>query len=339
MRLVMFAAMAAFLVAALAAPQAFGDDAVIFAVAYSVVRVAHIALFMLASRDEPELRHSVIGLGVSTAIGVGLLFAGAFATGGARELLWLVALLLDAGGPFVFGSSGWQIIAHHFAERHGLIIIIALGESVVAIGVGAGVTLTAEVITGAVLGVFLASGLWWIYFDVASLIASRRLEELPPGREQNELARDAYSYLHFPMVAGVVLAAFGLKSTLSHINDPLHLVPAAALAGGVAIYLLAHVAFKRRAVQIWSVPRLVAALVLVALIPVWHEIVALAALGRRDGRGRCPHRVRDRALRRRTGRGTPRLPRASGRARAPDRACGRRRGDGPVHRVTRPSVS
>jgi low temperature requirement protein LtrA len=127
--------------------------------------------------------------------------------------------------------------------------------------------------------VFLAAGLWWIYFDVAAIVAARRLAELPAGKEQNELARDAYSYLHFPMVAGVVLAAFAIKSTLAHVDDPLHLVPAAALGGGVAIYLLAHVAFKRRAVGIWSVQRLIAALLLLALIPVWHSLVALAALG------------------------------------------------------------
>jgi low temperature requirement protein LtrA len=113
---------------------------------------------------------------------------------------------------------------------------------------------------------------------VTSIVASRRLASLPPGRERNELARDAYSYLHFPMVAGVVLTAFALKNTLSHINDPLHLVPAAALGGGVALYLLASVAFKRRAVEIWSVHRLVTALILLALIPVFHEVPALGAL-------------------------------------------------------------
>ena len=159
--------------------------------------------------------------------------------------------MLDAGGPFVFGSRGWQLVAHHFAERHGLIIIIALGESIIAIGVGAGVVLTGEVIVGAVLGVFLAAT------PVVDLLR-RRCRSSPrvgwrrsrPGREQNELARDAYSYLHFPMVAGVVLAAFAMKNVLGHVDDPLHLVPACALGGGLAIYLLAHVAFKRRAVGI-----------------------------------------------------------------------------------------
>ena len=126
--------------------------------------------------------------------------------------------------------------------------------------------------------VFLAAGLWWTYFDVASIVAARRLAALPAGRERNELARDAYSYLHFPMVAGVVLTAFALKTTLAHVTDPLHLVPAVALGGGVALYLLAHVAFKRRAVGTWSMQRLVAAAIMLALIPVWHEVAAVAAL-------------------------------------------------------------
>jgi len=106
-RLVMFAAMAAFLVAALAIPTAFGDDAATFAVAYAVVRVAHIALFLLASRAQPALRRSVLGLAASTALGVGLLLAGALASGDARTTLWVVALLLDMTGPYFFGAQGW----------------------------------------------------------------------------------------------------------------------------------------------------------------------------------------------------------------------------------------
>jgi low temperature requirement protein LtrA len=274
----MFAAMAAFLVAALAVPQAFGDDALAFAIAYGGVRAAQIALFLLASREEPLLRRSVLGLAVSTALGMGLLVGGAFASGGAREALWATALVLDIGGPYFFGAAGWQLEPGHFAERHGLIVIIALGESIIAIGAGAGVVLTAEVIVAAVLGIFLAAGLWWMYFDVASIMASRRLAAMPPGREQNELARDGYSYLHFPMVAAIVLIAFAMEETLSHVHDPLHLEPAVALGGGVALYLLAHVAFKRRSVGIWSIHRLVMAVVMLALIPVWHEVVAPVAL-------------------------------------------------------------
>ncbi len=141
-RLVMFAAMAAFLVAALAAPEAFADEGMTLAVAYGVVRLAHIALFMIASRGEGALRRSVLGLAVAAPrLSVGLIVAGAAASGGVREVVWLVALAADMAGPYFFGAAGWQLVPGHFAERHGLIVIIALGESVVAIGVGAGVTL------------------------------------------------------------------------------------------------------------------------------------------------------------------------------------------------------
>jgi low temperature requirement protein LtrA len=278
-RLSIFAAMAAFLIAALAVPDAFGDDAIALAVAYAVVRLAHVALFMLASRGESELRHSVVGFAGSTGLGVVLVLVGAFADDGARAAIWAVAILVDVGGPYFFGTSGWQLVPAHFAERHGLIIIIALGESIVAIGVGAGVNLTAEVIVGAILGVLLASGLWWLYFDVTSIMAARRLSSMPPGRDRNALARDAYSYLHFPMVAGIVLAAFALKTTLSHVDHQLHLVPASALAGGVALFLLAQLAFKHRTVGTWSAHRLVTSAILVALIPLLTEVHAVVALG------------------------------------------------------------
>ena len=148
------------------------------------------------------------------------------------------------GGPYFFGSEGWKLVPGHFAERHGLIIIIALGESIVAIGVGAEAHLTAGIAAAAVLGIALSAALWWIYFDVVALVSARRLARTPEGRERNELARDSYSYLHFPMVAGIVLVALGLKKTLGHVGDPLDTVPAFALLAGVALYLLGLVAFR-----------------------------------------------------------------------------------------------
>ena len=181
-------------------------------------------------------------------------------------------------GPFLFGAEGWKLVPGHFAERHGLIVIIALGESIVAIGVGAEAGLTFGVGVAAVLGVGLAATLWWAYFDVVALVATRRLEEAPAGRVRNEMARDSYSFLHLPMVAGIVLVALGLKKTLEHVDEPLSTVPAAALVGGLALYLLAHVAFRERNVRTLSVRRLVTAVVLVALLPVAVELPALATL-------------------------------------------------------------
>lgn len=108
-RLVLFAAMAGLLVAALCVPEAFGDAGLLFACAYGVVRSAHIALFVLASRDDPGLRRSVTGLAAGTAIGVGLLVAASFADGALQGGLWALALTLDMGEPLVFGSEGWRL--------------------------------------------------------------------------------------------------------------------------------------------------------------------------------------------------------------------------------------
>jgi low temperature requirement protein LtrA len=278
-RLVMFAAMAALLIVALAIPQAFGDEALIFALAYGFVRAMQVALLVIAGRDDPGLRHSAFGLAISTAIGVGLLTAAAFADGTLQGALWAVALTLDVGGPLVIDSSGWRLMPEHFAERHGLIVIIALGESIVAIGVGAEVTgVTAGVAACAVLGIAVAGALWWLYFDVVALVAARRLENAAPGKEQNEIGRDSFSYLHFPMVAGIVLLALGLKKTLEHTDEALKLVPATALLGGAALYLLAHVAFRWRNIHTLNRQRLVMAIVLPLLIPLAVEVPALAAL-------------------------------------------------------------
>jgi low temperature requirement protein LtrA len=277
-RFAIFAAMAALLVAALCVPEAFGDRGLLFACAYGVVRIGQIILFVVASRDDPALRRSVDGLAVSTAIGVGLLVAASLTDGALQGAFWAVALLLDMGGPFLFGSEGWKLAPGHFAERHGLIIIIALGESIVAIGVAAEFGVDAGVVVAAVVGTVVAAALWWLYFDIVAIVAARRLANAEVGREQNEIARDSFSYLHFPMVAGIVLLALGLKNTLAHVGDPLELVVAVATLGGVALYLLAHVAFRWRNVHRFSVERSLCAVVLLALVPVAVEVPALATV-------------------------------------------------------------
>jgi low temperature requirement protein LtrA len=278
-RLALFAAMAALLIAALTVPHAFTDRALEFALAYGAVRAGHIALFVLASREDRQLRQSVSGLAAGTAAGVGLLIVGSFFDGTGQAVMWTLALVLDMAEPYFFGSEGWKLVPGHFAERHGLIIIVALGESIVALGVGADVGLTVAVAAAAVLGIALVCELWWIYFDIVAIANVRRLVRAPVGREQNELARDVYSYLHFPLVAGIVLSAFGLHEALAHAEDPLKDVPAFALLGGVGIYLLGHVVVRLRGVHTLSRRRLVMALVLFALIPVAMEVSALTTLG------------------------------------------------------------
>ena len=174
--------------------------------------------------------------------------------------------------------DGWKLVPAHFAERHNLVIIIALGESIVVLGHAAEGELTAGVYVAAVLGIGLASAVWWIYFDVVALVTERRLALATAGRQRNVLARDSYSYLHYPMVAGIILAAFGLEETLAHVGDPLEAVPAFGLLGGIAIYLLAHVALRLRNAHTLNRQRLVLALVLIALWPLAREITALATL-------------------------------------------------------------
>jgi low temperature requirement protein LtrA len=278
-RFAMFAAMAAMLVVALCVPEAFGDSAVLFAVAYSGVRFGQIALMLIASRDDPGLRASTNALAVGTSLGCGLLIVGAqFEDDILQAAIWAVALALDMLEPYLFRAEGWKLQPSHFAERHGLIIIIALGESIVAIGVGAGHHVDAGVVAAAVLGIAVAGALWWLYFDIVALVAERRLANAEVGREQNEIARDSFSYLHFPMVAGIVLVALGMKKTLGHVDEPLKTVPAVAALGGTAVYLLAHVAFRWRNVHRFSSARLLTAVLLVALIPFATEIDALLTI-------------------------------------------------------------
>jgi low temperature requirement protein LtrA len=277
-RIVMFIAMAALLVCSLCVPSAFENLALSFAIAYAAVRAMHIALFAIASREDADLRHSVATLAVSTTIASGLLLLASAFDGAAQFALWTVALLLDYGGPFFFGVEGWKVMPSHFAERYGLIVIIALGESIVAIGVGADTNVTVGIAGAAVLGIALVSAMWWAYFDVVSILSARRLASTEPGRERNELARDTFSYLHLPMVAGILLVALGMKKTLAHVDDPLQDMPAFALTGGLALYLLGHVSIRLRNVRTLSGRRFGLAIILLAFFPVAKELPALATL-------------------------------------------------------------
>ena len=277
-RLVMFLAMAAFLIAALCVPTTFGGEALAFAAAYGTVRVAHILLFVLASREDPELRHSVRGLAVSTAIGVGLIVAAGFSDGALQLALWGAAVVLDVGGPLVIEPAGWRLVPGHFAERHGAIVIIALGESIVAIGVGAHEHVDWGIAAAAALALVLAACLWWAYFDVTAIVAGRFLERAEPGREQNRIARDSYSYLHFPMVAGIALLAVGLRETLAGTANGLGVVSSFAMLGGAAAFLLALLAFRLRNVGTWSVRRLLTALGLLAAVALHGVVSALGLL-------------------------------------------------------------
>ena len=278
-RLVVFGAMGGMLVMGLAVPQAFGEDGVLFGAAYLVVTVLFLLLYSVTTRDNPAMHRAVLLLAPGVLLSPLLvLTAGFFDAGWVRALLWSLALLVTLGAPFVAGTSGWQVRPAHFAERHGLIIIIALGESLVALGLSAsGENLTTPVIAASTLGLVLICMLWWLYFDVVSLVGEIRLKRLT-GSARNALARDSYSYLHLLLILGIVLVALGLKKTLIDLGDPLKAIPAWALFGGVALYLLGHIAFRYRNIGKVNVYRVVAMVVLLALAPFGVNIPALASL-------------------------------------------------------------
>jgi low temperature requirement protein LtrA len=277
-RLVVFSATAAMLVVALATPQAFDDDGVIFGIAYLVVRLLHLGLYTIAGWGDRDLLRAVLRIAPTAILGPALLVAAGFVEGATQLTLWVAALAIDYLGVLVGGMRGWRVSPEHFVERHGLVIIIALGESIVAIGVGAaGLPLDADVVAAALLGMTVICALWWTYFDWVSYVAMGRLAELE-GVARARLARDVYSYLHLPMVAGIVLFALGLKTTLADFNEPLPTIPALGLCGGVAMYLLAHVALRLRIGGGLGHGRPLATIVLVGLVPIARAVPALLAL-------------------------------------------------------------
>jgi low temperature requirement protein LtrA len=277
-RLAVLAVVGALLVLSLAVPQAFGSSALLFGIAYFIVRALHLVLYAIAGRDDPDLLDAVRRLVPTATLGPALILTAAFLDGAPQYALWAVALAIDYLGVLIGRAEGWRVSPHHFVERHGLIIIIALGESVVAIGVGAsGHPLDAGVIVAALLGVGVAASLWWAYFDWVSIVVESRLASAS-GAVRAALARDAFAYLHLPMVAGIVLFALGLKKTLANGSDPLATVPALALTGGVALYVLAHVCLRLRIGGGLGHGRPTAVLALVVLMPVSLEVSALLAL-------------------------------------------------------------
>jgi low temperature requirement protein LtrA len=274
----MLVAMAAMFVAALAVPDAFGRHGVVFGVAFLIVTAMHLALYALGARGDPDLLAAVLRIAPASLAGAALILAAGFVDGALRPLLWLAALAVGFLAPLFTGSTGWRVEPAHFVERHGLIVIIAIGESLVAIGLGARETrLGAGEIAAAVLGLAVATSFWLAYFDFFQL-RGRQLLADRSGAERIALARDAYSYLHLPMVTGIVLFAFAMKTVLAHVSDELDTIPALGLCGGPALYLFAFVALRFRVSRRARSGRLVAALACALLWPVALVVPALVAL-------------------------------------------------------------
>jgi low temperature requirement protein LtrA len=217
--------------------------------------------------------------------GAVLLVAGVLVGGQVQTLFFAGALVVDWGGIYLTSREGnWRIqSAPHWTERHGLFVILAIGESVVAIGVGAaGQPISAPLLAAAVLGIAAALCLWWLYFDVVSRAAEHRLRDAQ-GQARVRMALEAYTYGHFPIVAGIIVGAVGVEGVLAHAGEgePLGLFYAAALYGGFALYLAGHLIFKQRMHAALSVPRLVTvAILLLALLAAAFlpSLVGLAGL-------------------------------------------------------------
>ncbi|WP_049996529.1 low temperature requirement protein A [Halococcus sediminicola] len=275
-RLVILTAMVAMLVVALAVPDAFGDDAVLFGGAYFVVRLLHVALYAVAT--PPETHDAVLRASPGFLGGPALLVLAGFLDGPLAAVLWVVALAVDYGIVFVRGVEGFHVNVGHFVERHRLVLIIALGESLVAIGVGAeGLNLSALVVLAALFGIVLVIALWWLYFDYVVLAAEQRLAR-ESGHQQAILARDSYSYIHLSMVGSIIFIALGIEQTIAHAGEPLGTVAAVALFGGGALYLLGHNAFRFRDHGTVSILRLVVAVVALVLLIVAVRVPAIVAL-------------------------------------------------------------
>jgi len=295
-RVAMFGAMAAVFVLAITIPEAFRDiegglsGPVVVAFAYLAVRVLHLVIFWMAASAQGDdgLRKQLLRFAPSLLGSTVLLLIASQLEGAPQIWVWVAVLVVDYVGTILGGASGWRLnSAGLFAERHGLIVIVALGESIVAIGLGiAHEPVSWAIIVASVLGLTVSGCLWWAYFDVVAL-AGERLLRAADGEVRARIARDAYSYLHLPMIAGIVLGALGFKKVLEYVSDtshhtidePLALVPLAAMYGGVALYLFAHVAFRFRNWHHVTVDRLVVGLLLLALIPPAARIPALAAFG------------------------------------------------------------
>ncbi len=292
-RVAMFVAMGAMFLIALTIPEAFTDlpggisGPVVFALGYLVLRTVHLLLFLMVSGNDAALRNQVLRFTPTMIGGTALLLVAAGQSGTTQILLWAAAVLADYGGTLVIGAKGWRLnSAKHFAERHGLIIIVALGESIVAIGVGVtNLPISWPIVGASLLGLAVSASLWWIYFDTAALLSEQALSR-SRGEHRVAMARSAYTYLHLPLIIGIVLVALGLKKVLEYVgdeehhtlSDKLYGVPLWAMYGGAALYLLAHVAFAWRCYRHVKVQRLVVAVVLVALVPLMANTPALVSL-------------------------------------------------------------
>ncbi len=274
MRAALLVATVFIFIAGLAVPRAFGGESTLFAVTYAAVRFMHLALYADASRKGNASWSAISGFAVTVAIGMALLIVGSLLHGPARAGLWIVAVAIDYAGPAWLTRErlrGIQRVAvEHFAERYSLFVIICLGESIVAIGLGSGIAtsnrpLDAALIGAVALGLLITIGLWWTYFGD---FAERAQERLRTHDDPVLAASDAYSYLHLVIVAGIIVFAVGARYVERAADQTLSDGARLALCGGVALYLMGHLAFRLRLLGELGIEKPVAAVLLLVLFAV-----------------------------------------------------------------------
>jgi low temperature requirement protein LtrA len=236
--------MAAYLVLALAIPRAFAGGDLAFGLAYLVVVSIHAGLY--SRTPVSHTVRSLVRLAPFNLASALLVLAATVAGGTAGHLLWAAAFALEWVTPLVTGIGGFRIAPAHFVERHGLVVIVALGESVVAVGIGAaGRPVDPALVSVAVLGLLLAAGLWWAYFGADDDRRAERALAAVPDERRAAVAVRAFGYWHLPILLGVVVLAAGLRHAIGHAFDRLDPAHALLLGGGVAVFLAGDVGFRR----------------------------------------------------------------------------------------------
>jgi low temperature requirement protein LtrA len=278
---VLFVAMILTFIVGLSLPMAFGEEGTVFALAYGGVRFLHFGLYVESSRRGGASLTAIAGFGATVAIGMALLVVGSLVGNPARTWLWVAAAAIDYAGPAWLTRERLrgiqQVAVSHFAERYSLFIIICLGESIIAIGVGAAHRdLNTELAAGVTLALLVTIGLWWAYFD---RVAGEAEDRLAAHEEPVLAAADAYSYLHLLLVSGIIVSAIGLKAAVGHSAESLSEGARLALCGGVALYLGGHIAFGLRLVGELSVAKAVAAGACMTIFIVADESPAWATVG------------------------------------------------------------
>lgn len=268
---------------------ALGDGGLVFAVSLSVIMTIALITMFLGVADETEVRRSLLTWSLPTLIAMVVMIGGALASGGTRQVIWVAAMVIVVYGTVQAGKTEWLVRPGHFAERHGLIVIVALGEVIVAIGAAVthsfedGHGLSANLLTALIAAGTLACLCWWSYFDRPSHTIERQHVQVQNPVSRARFARDVYTYAHLPLVAGVIATAVGLEGLALHPSQPVGTAFRVLLIAGLATFLVSIVIEVRRALGVWAYERIAGAAALVLLGLVSRSLDGIVLLAAIDG--------------------------------------------------------